>query len=121
VNRNDDFYTSNVYSSILIFTSISLFYFAFDAVVNENAFQLFGFVFVSFGMSARVTYQLIKIPGTPEELIFYLFLIPSICVYISQIAFLILVIPVYRTFGWKAYFKVGSSPELISKKNSNNS
>eukprot|EP01080_Neovahlkampfia_damariscottae_P011474 gene11474-4638_t len=114
VNRELFFYTSNVYSSILIFTSISLFYFAFDAVLNENSFQLFGFVFISFGMSARVTYQLIKIPGSASDPIFYLFLIPSIFVYASQIGFLIAVIPVYKKFGWKAYYKIGSSPELIN-------
>lgn len=101
----------------MILTSISVFYFAFDAVLNENEFQLFGFILMTLGMTARITYQLVNVYYTPNtrDLYKYFILAPAVIVYTCQVGFFIIVYPVYKTFGWKLYYRVGTSPELSSK------
>jgi len=103
-------YTQYFFATLIIFASISLFFSALDSVQKENAFQLFAFVILTFGLTMRITYQLSQIEKEPS--LFYFILIPAIIVYLSQIAFLLLWYPVYRKFGWVAYEQVGTSPTL---------
>jgi hypothetical protein len=103
-------YTSNFFSALIILTTLSFCYIALDAVLNENEFQLFGFLVMTLAMTARITYQLVRVQISGR--LRYMILVPAIVVYMCQIGFFIIIIPVYRSFGWKLYYKVGTSPEL---------
>lgn len=110
-------YSSTVFSALIILTSVSVFYFALDAVINENEFQLFGFLLMTLGMTARITYQLVNVYYLTgiRNLFKYFILVPAVIMYSCQIGFFIIVFPVYKSFGWKLYYRVGTSPELSGK------
>jgi ribose/xylose/arabinose/galactoside ABC-type transport system permease subunit len=84
---------------------------------------------VSLFLTGRTGYNLIPVivqmrefPPTTFDIVgnTFAFFIPAVVVTICQIALLLMIMPVFRSFGWKVYRKVGASPQLISKFNPSN-
>ncbi|KAG2386555.1 hypothetical protein C9374_002299 [Naegleria lovaniensis] len=50
---------------------------------------------------------------TTKVVVILLIIIPTCLYYIAFLLFVIILIPVYRSFGWKIFRRVGSSPHLV--------
>jgi len=114
---------SNYYlNSLMIFITLLMLYFSFEAVIQENEFQLAGSLITGFLVGCRTVYTLVKViidmtkskPSTSDILVnsFTIF-VPTSTVLLCQVVMVLIVIPVFRSFGWKFYRMVGASPELI--------
>jgi hypothetical protein len=88
---------------------VFIFLFAIDAVISENAFELFGFLIVNIGVSAFITWQFFYSRANNEVITLWIRFI-SVCVFTPLNV--ILSIMVYRSFGWRMYKKLGADVEL---------
>jgi hypothetical protein len=64
-------YVSNFYCIILIITTFTIFFFAIDAIIKENEFQLLVFLLSTFFISFRITYQVLLIKIIKGKIIFH--------------------------------------------------
>jgi hypothetical protein len=116
-----EIYVSNYYCLFIILSTFTLFSFAIEAVRKENEFQLVGFILMTFILTIRVIYQLVREiyyyseNSEQNDIVVYTIIIPTLFVFISQIVFLIILYPTYRSFGWKIFNIVGTSTKLHSK------
>jgi hypothetical protein len=118
MKESSERYVSMYYCVFIILSTFTLFSFSWEAVIGENEFQLVGFIFMSFALTVRVTYQLIReinySENNEKDLVLYTIIIPTVIVYFSQIMFLIIIYPTWRSFGWKIFNIVGTSTRLHS-------
>lgn len=96
-------------SGVVMIIMISMMYFACDSVVNENSFELLGFSIASIIMFVRLIY------GIVEEYSKLQVLITSAIVILCQIIQFILLVPLYRSFGWRSYRLIGTNESLIKR------
>jgi hypothetical protein len=82
-------------------------YFAFDSVIYENTFELFGFSIASVVMSVGLIYGII------QEYHRYEVLITSSVVLGFQSIQLLLLLPLYNSFGWRLYRIIGTDEKLV--------
>jgi hypothetical protein len=96
-------------SGVVIIIIFSMLYFACDSVLNENSFELLGFSVASIVMFVRLIY------GIVEEYNRLQVVITSSIVLACQVAQFILIIPLYRSFGWRSYRLIGTDESLITR------
>ncbi|KAF0975885.1 hypothetical protein FDP41_005212 [Naegleria fowleri] len=119
-------------SAMFLFSGITLIYFACVAIFAENEYLLFAFLVQSIWgglMAAFMVYQSVSVTivessssntnsgnsdhVTTKVVVILLIIIPSCLYYLAFLLFLMILIPVYRSFGWKIFRRVGSSPHLV--------
>ncbi|EFC46069.1 predicted protein [Naegleria gruberi] len=118
-------------ASLYLLSGMTLIYFAIFAIMTENEYLLFAFLIKSFWgatQAAFMIYQSVTLlidanDGKQEEhdalirtfmwIVIFLIIVPTGLYFVGLILFTIILIPVYRSFGWKIYRRVGSSPELV--------
>ena len=98
---------------LLIMTTVYLCYFAVDAVLWGNTYQLFAFVIMSVLLTIRVAWDFAI--GQANNVTLGVVLVPLIITGLCQVAFLFLSYFVYQTFRWVMFKQVGTSPTLIQK------
>lgn len=115
-------YSLFFFTALTLFTALSILYFAFDAMIQENEFQLVACIFCHFILLSRIGYQLYEGVmyminenfDTLELFGHVLFtIIPSLVVSLCQIVLTIIAVPAFKSFGWKIFRIVGSNPRLI--------
>jgi len=122
--RTNPSYIIYYLDSMAIVTAILMLYFAFEAIWQENEFQLIATLIATISLTIGSVYTLVinsikySNRGTNSQAIAALFfstLIPNIVVFLCQIIMLMLLVPLFRSFGWRLYRVVGVSRMLISR------
>jgi len=99
------------YSSLMLLNALLLLIFALDGVINENAFELLAFVFISITVTTFTTYQFWFAPEKTEKIILWIRFI-SVSIFTPlNVVFAYLV---YSAFGWAMYRKIGASLSLAA-------
>jgi hypothetical protein len=120
--RTNPSYIIYYLDSMAIVTAILMLYFAFEAIWQENEFQLIATLIATISLTIGSVYTLVinsikySNRGTNSQAIAALFfstLIPNIVVFLCQIIMLMLLVPLFRSFGWRLYRVVGVSRMLI--------
>lgn len=107
--------SSYFYTSLVIFVALCLLYFAVDAVVQENIFQLIAFLVVSVLLTVAVIGNFAtKFNSEGKSIGEWIPLISlTVIEIIFQVLFFLLAIPVSRAFGWKVFKIVGTNKKLV--------
>ena len=119
-------YSGYYLNSLMIFISFLMMYFSAEAVVQENEYQLTASLIASFFISSRTVYTLVrtivnmvKLGKTLSTTVIlvntFTIFVPTFFVLVSQLVMVAIVVPVFRSFGWKLYRMVGVAQDLISK------
>jgi len=98
------------YGALLLVMTVFLFYFGFHAVKNENKFELWGFVAVSIIIFAYSLYRFLN-PATDRT---YVLWAGFIVTTVLEPTNLVLAIFVYKSFGWRAFRKLGTDKDLLT-------
>jgi hypothetical protein len=115
-------YSQNVYSILMILGALSIAFLAFEAIIKGNEFKFMGFISLSVIVmyillpshrSSRSTIQFIRIIflGANEPKEFAVFMPLYVLILFFQF---VVAIPVFRSFKWKIFKIVGTSPQLKS-------
>ncbi len=92
-----------------------------EALFTENEYHLITFILSVLIMTARILYAAIQIlvlmsRRQQTSIIvteIFIMVLPAAFIILCQIALVLLMIPVFRSFGWKLYRFIGASPHLI--------
>eukprot|EP01012_Entosiphon_sulcatum_P005463 TRINITY_DN12425_c0_g1_i2.p2 TRINITY_DN12425_c0_g1~~TRINITY_DN12425_c0_g1_i2.p2 ORF type:complete len:334 (+),score=73.01 TRINITY_DN12425_c0_g1_i2:1284-2285(+) len=102
-------HTLTVYYTILIMlTTVFLMASSLEAVFTENKLELVSVIFLSLILTLRVVSYFISQEEASTAL-----LVGVIANSVLQLFLLILVRPVWQSFGWRAFNAVGADPELL--------
>lgn len=113
---------SPIFLTLLCLITFScLIYFSIESLIQENIFELIGFIIVSLFLRGSMTWsaieqfvQTIHTHNVSEKVILIvLTLTPMGLSLICQIAYFLLFFPVTRRFGWKRFETVGTNPRLL--------
>lgn len=120
--RDIQSYSSLIFTVLILVDAIPLFFFILDAIFSENEFQLALVLLIAVITSIisflSVTKSVIaNINEIGVEYTIHRVLMITTCIIgvISIILFLLLSIPLSRSFGWKIFHKVGTRPDYIKR------
>jgi hypothetical protein len=116
-------YSAFFLTCMTLFCALVILYFAFDAMLRENEYQLMGCIMAGMILMVRIILQLyesitniINHNYDVIDVVAHVLhtIVPSVIVVISQFVLLLLFKPTFNSFGWKIYRIVGTSTSMIS-------
>eukprot|EP01080_Neovahlkampfia_damariscottae_P004824 gene4824-8410_t len=108
----DPSYSKQISSAIMILGCLSIGFLSFEAIIKGNEYKFLGFIFMSIIVIFRSAFQFIRINilTDSEEPKWFSMFLPLYCT--IQFFQFIVAIPVFRSFKWKIFRIVGTSPQL---------
>lgn len=111
-NEEEDANSVEYTSIVAIVASLALLYFALDSILLENVFQFYVSQFMHGMITGYVIYHYLGNGGDLGLMYNRISLYVMIGVCIFQGAYLALLIPVQRQFGWRLYKKIGGNMSI---------
>lgn len=115
------YYTFEVelaFALVVILNSIFFIYFAFDAVLNENRFEMTAFGITSLVLTARIIWFFISerwlwTSSAPGRVVEWLALVALIVICLAQVVLFILFVQAWKNFGWKLWKEVRNADKKL--------
>lgn len=99
-----------VYNILLIISLVFFVLFAWDAMINENEYQLFTFLFFSILVTLYAFFSMVLRFGDSSDLSPAVPIIMFAIFFVGEFVLFFVGYQVYHTFGWRVFTKIGADP-----------